>query len=373
MKTADRRARRQGEAHAPAGLTVYHELGPDLYSATSKHVHRPRLRAVRAEEHRRRRRHGRHRLPAALRRVRRLAEPRHRRARRHRLLRPDARDGRRPAGLEHVAAVRTGTIVRIDDSIASRWGPRIVNFVRAVGTALEPARRVAWWRRPPRRARASAPRGVTPRAGRRRRSLPRRLAGRRRARRAGPHRPRRRRSSRSAPGSRSRRPLAALRRPTRRSSGTSACRGSCSPRWSARCSRSPAPRTRACSATRSPTRTCSASPPAPGSARRSRSSTCRAGSTASSCCRPRRSSAARSRSSLAYAIGRSAGASAGRRRSCSPASRSRPSSPRCRPSCSSSTRTRSRRSTRGSSARLPSSGWRDVVAAPARTSRSRRR
>ncbi len=43
-----------------------------------------------------------------------------------------AADGRRrPAG-RTVKAVRTGTIVRIDDSIASRWGPRIVNFVRAV-------------------------------------------------------------------------------------------------------------------------------------------------------------------------------------------------------------------------------------------------
>ena len=47
----------------------------------------------------------------------------------------------------------------------------------------------------------------------------------------------------------------------------------CSAGSSGRCSRSPARRTRACSATRSPTRTCSASPRAPGSARRSRSST----------------------------------------------------------------------------------------------------
>ncbi len=39
-------------------------------------------------------------------------------------------------GWRSVAAVRTGTIVRIDDSIASRWGPRIVNFVRAVAAAL---------------------------------------------------------------------------------------------------------------------------------------------------------------------------------------------------------------------------------------------
>ncbi|HSS74136.1 MAG TPA: ABC transporter substrate-binding protein [Gaiellaceae bacterium] len=40
------------------------------------------------------------------------------------------------AGWKNVSAVRTGTIVRIDDSIASRWGPRIVNFVRAVAAAL---------------------------------------------------------------------------------------------------------------------------------------------------------------------------------------------------------------------------------------------
>src|SRR3954469_5066342 len=39
-------------------------------------------------------------------------------------------------GWSTVKAVRTGTIVRIDDSIASRWGPRIVNFVRAVAAAL---------------------------------------------------------------------------------------------------------------------------------------------------------------------------------------------------------------------------------------------
>ena len=39
-------------------------------------------------------------------------------------------------GWRSVSAVRTGTVVRIDDSIASRWGPRIVNFVRAVAAAL---------------------------------------------------------------------------------------------------------------------------------------------------------------------------------------------------------------------------------------------
>jgi iron complex transport system substrate-binding protein len=44
-------------------------------------------------------------------------------------------------GWNNVSAVRTGTIVSIDDSIASRWGPRIVNLVRAVAAALAHLRR----------------------------------------------------------------------------------------------------------------------------------------------------------------------------------------------------------------------------------------
>jgi len=39
-------------------------------------------------------------------------------------------------GWSSVRAVRTGSIVRIDDSIASRWGPRLVSFFRAVASAL---------------------------------------------------------------------------------------------------------------------------------------------------------------------------------------------------------------------------------------------
>ena len=39
-------------------------------------------------------------------------------------------------GWSRIAAVRTGSVVRLDDSIASRWGPRLVNLVRAVGAAL---------------------------------------------------------------------------------------------------------------------------------------------------------------------------------------------------------------------------------------------
>jgi len=33
--------------------------------------------------------------------------------------------------------VKKGAIVVIDDSIASRWGPRLVNFVNAVTSALK--------------------------------------------------------------------------------------------------------------------------------------------------------------------------------------------------------------------------------------------
>ena len=43
-------------------------------------------------------------------------------------------------GWRTIAAVRNHAIVRIDDSIASRWGPRIVNFVRAISSALRVAR-----------------------------------------------------------------------------------------------------------------------------------------------------------------------------------------------------------------------------------------
>ena len=39
-------------------------------------------------------------------------------------------------GWNRIRAVRTGTIAVVDDSVASRWGPRIVDFVRAIGAAL---------------------------------------------------------------------------------------------------------------------------------------------------------------------------------------------------------------------------------------------
>ncbi len=39
-------------------------------------------------------------------------------------------------GWDRISAVRTGSIVRIDDSLASRWGPRLVSFFRAMSSAL---------------------------------------------------------------------------------------------------------------------------------------------------------------------------------------------------------------------------------------------
>jgi len=43
-------------------------------------------------------------------------------------------------GWNTISAVRNHAVVRIDDSIASRWGPRVVNFVRAIASSLKVAR-----------------------------------------------------------------------------------------------------------------------------------------------------------------------------------------------------------------------------------------
>jgi iron complex transport system substrate-binding protein len=50
--------------------------------------------------------------------------------------------GQRPStvaarpGWDRISAVRTGSVVRIHDSIASRWGPRLVDFFRAMSAGL---------------------------------------------------------------------------------------------------------------------------------------------------------------------------------------------------------------------------------------------
>jgi cobalamin transport system substrate-binding protein len=123
------------------GLTVYHELGPDLYSATSstfvgkvyslfglKNVADaadstgsgyPKLSAEYVVSQ----------SPDIV--V--LADI-------HCCAQSPRTVAARP-GWRNVSAVRTGTIVRVDDSIASRWGPRVVNFVRAIAAALAHLRR----------------------------------------------------------------------------------------------------------------------------------------------------------------------------------------------------------------------------------------
>ena len=39
-------------------------------------------------------------------------------------------------GWSTMTAVRRGAVLTVDDSIASRWGPRVVDFVRAIARAL---------------------------------------------------------------------------------------------------------------------------------------------------------------------------------------------------------------------------------------------
>jgi iron complex transport system substrate-binding protein len=44
-------------------------------------------------------------------------------------------------GWSGLTAVKRRAIVRVDDSIASRWGPRVVNFVKAIASALRTVER----------------------------------------------------------------------------------------------------------------------------------------------------------------------------------------------------------------------------------------
>ncbi len=46
--------------------------------------------------------------------------------------------GARP-GWDAIAAVQNGNVIEMDDDIASRWGPRIVDYLEAVAAAVEQA------------------------------------------------------------------------------------------------------------------------------------------------------------------------------------------------------------------------------------------
>jgi iron complex transport system substrate-binding protein len=43
-------------------------------------------------------------------------------------------------GWANIAAVRNGHVIALDDDVASRWGPRIVDFIGAIGKAVTAAR-----------------------------------------------------------------------------------------------------------------------------------------------------------------------------------------------------------------------------------------
>jgi iron complex transport system substrate-binding protein len=135
MKARIRKLVAKGAPRA-RGLTVYHELGPDLYSATSS-TFIGRVYALFG--------------------LKNIADAADAGGTGYPKLSPEYVVSQSPdivvladirccaqtlhtvaarPGWGRVAAVHTGTIVRIDDSIASRWGPRIVDFVRAVAAAL---------------------------------------------------------------------------------------------------------------------------------------------------------------------------------------------------------------------------------------------
>ena len=276
------------------GLTVYHELGPDLYSVTSTtfigrvySLFGLRNIADAADT-------GGTGYPQLSRRVRRLAEPRHRRPRRHHLLRPDGAECRFPARVEERLRGQDG------HDRADRRFDRL-----ALGAADRQLRTCG------RRGAGAPPSGEPTRLwilaaavflvvsmvvgalvgpvhislGDALESLAARI-----------------------PFLHVHSPLSPtdeailwdirIPRVVARRAGRGDARAP------------PARRTRASSGTRWPTRTCSASPPAPGWERRSRSSTC-AGSTSRTRSRRPRSLGGAVAVVAAYAIGRSAGVGSG--------------------------------------------------------------
>ena len=71
------------------------------------------------------------RLPAAQRRVDHRRRPRPDLPRRHQVLRREPRDRRGPGdGWADIAAVANGNVFAMDDDIASRWGPRVVEYMQ---------------------------------------------------------------------------------------------------------------------------------------------------------------------------------------------------------------------------------------------------
>jgi iron complex transport system substrate-binding protein len=46
---------------------------------------------------------------------------------------------RKRPGWDQIAAVANGSVVELDDDVASRWGPRVVDFLEIVAEAIEEA------------------------------------------------------------------------------------------------------------------------------------------------------------------------------------------------------------------------------------------
>lgn len=48
-------------------------------------------------------------------------------------------------GWSTIAAVKTGQVIGVDDDIASRWGPRVVDFLRVLAPHVKQLRQQAAW------------------------------------------------------------------------------------------------------------------------------------------------------------------------------------------------------------------------------------
>ncbi len=307
------REARRSRTEARCRLDLYHELDADLYSVTSK-TFIGRVYALfglrNIADAADKTGSGYPQLSAGVHRV--LESPASSSSP-TRVLRADPAHRRVPSGLgEDRGGAERRIVLRIDDSIASRWGPRIVE-PRPRGRRGALARPALGARRgggAPIRSRGDPGAALW---GGRVGAVPRRRAARRRRSSAlstsgwaDVIEVDRREGTRSSGVD-----VAALPGRRRDPLGASGSRESSSGCWSGRCSRRPGRRTRACSGTRSPTRTSSGWPRARASARRWRSRTSRAQSLIPPARVRRRGVAV----AVTYALGRSAGRSARGRRS----------------------------------------------------------
>ena len=120
-------------------LTYYHELDTTLYSVDVEDVHRPDLRPVRPDQHRRPGRQGRGGYPQLSAEHILQADP-------DLIFLADTSAAAQSAetvaarpGWGNLAAVKNGNVVALDDDLASRWGPRVVDLARSIADAVAKA------------------------------------------------------------------------------------------------------------------------------------------------------------------------------------------------------------------------------------------